>query len=249
MKLEFLNKSDNELEFVIEGVSSTIVNAIRRYGVAKVPTFAIEDVEFKKNSSAMYDEMIAHRLGLIPLFTKSFSNKIGYEGPRVKFKLKAKGPGYVYAKELKSSDDDVTPVYDNIPILYLDENQEVDLTATALLGIGADHAKFSPGLISFRQYPKITIGRGVDGSIAEVCPKGVLVNDNGKLKVNESKLHECTICKACEDKSEGKVKVEGEENKFIVYVESWGQMPAIEILKRSLKVLSKDLDKFQKSFK
>ncbi len=248
MKVEFLNKSDNEVEFVVDGVTSTFVNAIRRYGIAKVPTFAIEDVEFKKNSSALYDEIIAHRLGLIPLTTKSLPSKIGYEGARVKFKLKAKGPGYVYASDLKTSDDDVVPVYDKIPIVYLAENQEIDLTATAILGIGADHAKFSPGLISFRAYPKITIGRGADGSIAEVCPKGVLINDNGKLKVDESKLHLCELCKACEDASD-KVKVEGEENKFIVYVESWGQMKAMDILTRAAKVLLKDLDKFQKSFK
>ncbi len=248
MKVEFLNKSDNELEFVVDGVTSSFVNAIRRYGTSKVPTYAIEDVEFKKNSSVLYDEIIAHRLGLIPLKTKSMPAKIGYEGPRIKFKLKAKGPGYVYSSELKTSDDDVVPVYDKIPIVYLTEDQEIDLTATAILGIGADHAKFSPGLISFRQYPNISIKRGADGAIAEVCPKGILVNDNSKLKVDESKLHLCTICKACEDKSDS-VKVEGEENKFIVYVESWGQMKAIDIIQRAVKALLKDLEKFQKSFK
>ena len=248
MKINVLKESDLEIDFVIDGIYDSLINAIRRYAIGKVPTFAIEDVEFKKNSSVLFDEIIAHRLGLVPLTTKDFRVRIGYEGPRVKFKLKAKGPGMVYSTQMKSSDPDVVSVY-KMPIVYLDENQEIELTATAIMGIGDDHAKFSPGLFTFRGYPKITISKDADPKIADVCPKKVFKVVNGKLKVDENRIIYCDLCKACEDASNGKVKVEGEENKYIVHVESWGQMKVRDILTRATKVLQSDLEKFQKSFK
>ncbi len=248
MKIEYLNKSENEIDFLLEGVEDYFLNAIRRFAIGKVPTFAIEDVEFKKNSSVLFDEIIALRLGLIPLKTKDFRVRIGYEGPRVKFKLKARGPGMVYASQLKSSDSDVVPVYPKMPIVYLDENQEVELTATAIMGIGNDHAKFSPGLFVYRGYPKITISKDAP-DVSDVCPRKVLKFVNGKLKVDESRLIDCDMCKACEEESGGKVRVEAEKEKFIVHVESWGQMSAKDVLIRTAKALQNDLEKFQKSFK
>ncbi len=52
----------------------------------EVPTMAIEDVEFRKNNSILYDEIIAHRLGLVPLKTDLKS----YNLPE---KCKCKGEG------------------------------------------------------------------------------------------------------------------------------------------------------------
>ena len=43
--------------------NESLANAIRR-SVSEVPTLAIEEVEIFKNDSALYDEMLAHRLGL-----------------------------------------------------------------------------------------------------------------------------------------------------------------------------------------
>ncbi|TXT15850.1 hypothetical protein VHUM_00353 [Vanrija humicola] len=55
------------LEFDLVGVDASIANAIRRILIAEVPTVAIEDVYVWNNTSIMQDEVLAHRVGLVPL--------------------------------------------------------------------------------------------------------------------------------------------------------------------------------------
>lgn len=56
-----------EMEFVVTGISCSIANALRRVMIAEVPTMAIEHVFIKNNTSIIQDEVLSHRLGMIPL--------------------------------------------------------------------------------------------------------------------------------------------------------------------------------------
>ncbi|MBW2995638.1 hypothetical protein KY312_04760 [Candidatus Woesearchaeota archaeon] len=67
--IEILEKKQNLLKFLIKNNETAYVNSMRRMIIDEVPVMAIEDVEFKKNDSILYDEMVSHRLGLIPLTT------------------------------------------------------------------------------------------------------------------------------------------------------------------------------------
>ena len=62
-------KEEGKLSFIAKDITPAFANTLRRIIADEVPTMAIEDVEFTKNNSILYDEMIAHRLGLIPLST------------------------------------------------------------------------------------------------------------------------------------------------------------------------------------
>ncbi|XP_020247739.1 DNA-directed RNA polymerases I and III subunit RPAC1 [Asparagus officinalis] len=59
--------SEDEMEFDMIGIDAALANAFRRILIAEVPTMAIEKVFFLDNTSVINDEVLAHRLGLIPL--------------------------------------------------------------------------------------------------------------------------------------------------------------------------------------
>ena len=138
VKFKLIKKSDNKITFLIENSTPGYSNALRRIMLNEVPVMAIEEVEIRKNSSALYDEQVAHRLGLIPLTTDLKS----YELPEsqadiderkakctVQFTLKEKGPKTVYASDMKTADPKIKPVYPKTPIVHLLKDQEIDSDA------------------------------------------------------------------------------------------------------------------------
>ena len=158
MKIQVLDKKDNELVIMIEGINSTIANTIRRTIVSEVPTLAVEEVEFVKNQTALYDEILANRIGLIPIKTDlkaySLKNESSTKATtELKLTLKTKGPKTVYSGDFKSKDAKCVPVYDNIPLVTLLKDKELVLQATAILGKGKTHVKFSPGLCYYVNAP------------------------------------------------------------------------------------------------
>jgi len=59
--------SENELVFEMVGIDASFANALRRILLADVPTVAVEHVYMWNNTSIIHDEVLAHRLGLVPL--------------------------------------------------------------------------------------------------------------------------------------------------------------------------------------
>ncbi|CAM0142577.1 DNA-directed RNA polymerase core subunit rpc40 [Umbelopsis sp. WA50703] len=88
--------SDLEMEFDLIGVDASIANAFRRILLAEVATMAIEKVYVMNNTSIIQDEVLAHRLGLIPIKADPllFDFKGEEEGPTdlntIVFKLNVK---------------------------------------------------------------------------------------------------------------------------------------------------------------
>ncbi|XP_068088664.1 DNA-directed RNA polymerases I and III subunit RPAC1 [Hyperolius riggenbachi] len=66
-RIEVIKLEEDLLEFDMIGIDAALANAFRRILLAEVPTMAIEKVFIYKNTSIIQDEILAHRLGLIPI--------------------------------------------------------------------------------------------------------------------------------------------------------------------------------------
>jgi len=253
MDIEVKSLEDNKLKFILKNTNAEFLNAFRRTAMFELPVMAIEDVFFVENSSALYDEVLAHRLGLVPLTTdlKSYNLREeckckgkGCARCQVKLTLKEKGPKMVYASDFKSKDPSVKPVFENTQLVLLAEGQEVELEAVAQLGKGKVHTKWSPGLIFYQHYPNITISKGLkDAKVAlEHCPRNVFELKGGKLQVKN--LEACNLCLSCQDRTAGGVTIESVKDKFIVNIESWGQLPPKTIFEETTKLLKEQFNSY-----
>lgn len=254
VSIQKISKKEKKIKFLVKEINYSLANALRR-SAQEIPVLAIDTVEFYKNDSALSDEILAHRLGLVPLKTDKGMNekeKCNCKGKgcikcSVAIKLKAIGPCTVYSKDLKLRGAEI--IYSDMPLVILDKGQQLELVATATLGKGTEHAKYSPGLVYYNSYPLIE-SKGDCKPCIEICPRKAISEDKGKIKIDPIK---CDMCEACVEKCREtgcEIKIIPSETDFIFTVESWGQLNPNEILISStramqdnLKQLSKEINK------
>jgi len=258
MEIEVKSKDENEIVFIVRNAEVPFINAIRRIAMMEVPKIAVEDVNIIINDSAMFNEVLAHRLGLTPLI----SNKKAIDGmvmaeecdcedycPKcsVSLTLNKSGPGVIYSKDLASTDSTIIPVYDTIPLLKLKEDENVDLEAVAKIGIGKNHAKWMPTTVcAYKQYPKITFNEDaeVNYDLADVCPRNILKSDRRSKKLKILDIENCSMCKTCMRADENDyINIGHEKDIFIFTIETDGSMPPEEVLSKACDVLSDKADK------
>lgn len=257
MKIEILEREGPRIKFLIEGIKPSFASALRRIMISEIPTMAIEWVDFKKNDSALNDEIIANRLGQIPLtFDKRAYNlpeECKCEGKgcsrcQVKLVLKKKGPCTVYSGDLKSTAKDVKPVFDKIPIVELLEGQEIQFEAIAQLGIGRVHAKWQGAVVGYKNLPKIVILKPRDPKgLVESCPRHVLKLSGKKIEVVNPL--ECTLCMSCVEFDPDGISVEGVEDSFIFNVESVCGRSVEDVVMTAAEILEKKINEFEKELK
>ena len=254
MEIKLLKKQENKLTILVKDTDHTFVNTLRRTITSEVPTIAIKKVSFIKNSSALFDEIISHRLGLMPLTTDAesynFTNKCTCKGAgcakcQLTLTLKAEGPITVYASDIKSTDQEIRIVYGKMPIVKLLKGQELEFEATAGLGTGSEHAKFIPAHVYYKAYPKISIDKVKNPEdVVKSCPVDVFELEGRHVKIKN--LEACHLCMACVDIADPKdgITVEGSEKDFILTIDSSGKLPCEKILSKALDIIDEKLDEF-----
>jgi len=254
MDIQLISKDDNKAMLLLSDVNPVVVNTLRRLIMDEVPVLAVENCEFIKNDSALYDEVVAHRLGLIPLKTdlKSYDKEEdckckgkGCPICQVHLSLRAKGPVTVMASDLKCRDSKVKAVFLDMPVVKLLKGQKLEIDMVATLGAGRQHSKWSPALVYYRYYPKLNISNAKNPNKAkEACPKNVFDVKDSKLVIKN--LEACDLCEECVKYG---VTVEGKEDEILMFIESWGQLKLKEILTSAIEIFEKKINQLDKELK
>jgi len=261
LDFRILEEKDNLLRFLLRGVNHAYANALRRTMIAEVPVMAIDDVIVIENTSVLYDEVIAHRLGMIPLKTDleayvlpeecDCKSELGCSRCRASFTLEVEArdePLMVYSSDLRP-ETDIAPVSGNIPIVKLGPSQKLRLELYARLGRGMEHAKWQPvSAAAYKYLPAVKLNPdnlANPEEVIRICPTDVFAHDpESKIVVKDEMA--CTICMDCVHKAVPvdprkafPVKVEGDETSFIFYVESTGALPPKKIVTEAVNTIDK----------
>ncbi|MGF3554328.1 MAG: DNA-directed RNA polymerase subunit D, partial [Thermoplasmatota archaeon] len=132
MKLDILELKPKKAVLKIEDTKPYFINSIRRVMLAELPKLAVDDVIIYDNTTALFDEIIAHRLGLIPIPTDlsllTFRNECVCKGKgcpncTVRYTLSKEGAGTVYSGDLQPAEKSWAIKEDKIPIVELYKDQ------------------------------------------------------------------------------------------------------------------------------
>ncbi|KAI9592226.1 DNA-directed RNA polymerase [Syncephalis fuscata] len=236
----------DRVQFILSNADLSVANALRRAIIGEVPTIAIDIVQFEENTTVLPDEFIAHRLGLIPLYSANVEQfKYTTEcvcteycnSCSVVLTLEAKCTRegetvMVTSRDLQSHDPKVSPVMSDefdqgIMIVKLHKGQEIKLTCIARKGTGRIHAKWSPvAAVGFEYDPHNKL-RHLEYWIEEDAKKEWPLSRNADLE---------------DAPAEDEVfDYKAEPNKFYFDVESLGSIRPEDIVSMAIDVLQDKL--------
>ncbi len=159
-KLRITRQSDRILEFTLNGLhhssgcksrtSEAIeycrsANILRRTIIRDIPTLAIDQVIIFDNTSSLANEMIAHRLCLIPLVYDSSISHDSIEDTEFMLDITcSEGIRNVLSQDLVSNNNTKCALLKNVILTKLFPGQTLKFKATIKSGTGSEHAKWSP---------------------------------------------------------------------------------------------------------
>ena len=251
MKIKVLKNKGERLEFILEGSSTAFANALRRAMVSEVPVLAIDWVDITENNSALFDEVLAHRFGMLPLsfdpskFNYTEDCKCGGKGCelcQVVFSVEKTGPCVVYSGDLKSSNKVVKPTSPEFPLVQLLKGQSLKADAVARLGIGTKHAKFQAANAAYSYYPELEVSKDADTKALLKKYPHALELKGAKAALKDPESPESWNISPYDER----VKLKHVEGKFIFRVESVSGLDAEYIATKAAEVVEAKASEFKK---
>ncbi len=271
MDIEILEMAERKAKFILKDSSPAMANALRRTLLSDIPKMAIDKVEFHlgpimyddkeyESVTPLFDEIIAHRLGMVPvptdldLFVPQSECSCGGEGcPNctIMYSLNKIGPCTVLSGDLEPLGNPNLRVKDEfIPIVELTDGQAVLIYATAVMGTARKHVKWQVANgVGYKYMPGVEVdpARASDEDVVEcaaLCPKKVFEVEDGKLVVKNPL--DCSLCMTCTEHvgERGGVTVTADDRNFLFKFETDGSLTAQQTLDKALEVLTSEANDF-----
>ena len=257
MELKVLQNTDSLAVLEVRGVKPSFLNALRRTLLSQVPKLAIDDVTIYDNTSALFDEMVAHRLGLLPIPTdlNQFNRRAdcpscqgeGCANCTVLYTLSKEGPCMVYSGDLTPAADQKFRVVDpKVPIVKLLEGQRLMLEAGAVLGTGAEHAKWQAvTAVGYTEYPVVNVRGALPQAaldrISRTAPPGALAVEGGSVRVLEPVKAGTFLRSIKELYPDTPIEITHEPDRWIFTLETDGSLSPVVALRRAASMLMEKL--------
>jgi DNA-directed RNA polymerase subunit D len=255
LNITIISYNDDTIKFILQGVDLAFANAIRRAMMSEVPTMTLEDIFFFDNSSIIPDEVIAHRMGLIPIKTDldtyllpekcDCNAELGCSKCRAILTMDIEAGDdtrTVYSGDLIPEDPITIPANQKIPIVKLAPKQAIRLEAYVQLGKGKDHSKWSP--VSTCVYQNVSLieieNKEKTQKCLNKCGEKAAVLTGNKLKIIDIKKFES--CLTCRNLIKHEIIMENlVPNEFFFIVESTGALTPKRIITEAVKILKDKL--------
>lgn len=261
MKVDVKELKTKKAVLKIEDIRPYFVNSLRRIMLSELPKLAVDDVVIYDNTSALFDEIIAHRLGLVPIPTDlsllTFRDQCVCKGKgcpncTVRYTLSKEGEGIVYSGDLQPAEKSWAITEDKIPIVELYGDQRLILEVEAVLGRGRDHAKWqaihAPG---YRMETTIEFDKKSANDVKEFVNK--LPKDLVEIKGNKLGLKDTAklpILESYIDKENVDfLTIKRDPAKVTFSFETDGSFSAKDAILESVKILEKKYSELGKLLK
>ena len=274
MDIEIIEMADTKAKFVLKNSSPAMANALRRTLLSDIPKMAIDKVEFLtgkiegddgkeyESITPLFEEIIAHRLGMLPvptdlsLFVPQSECNCGGEGCpscQIIYSIRKTGPATVYSSDLQPlggpNSDQLRIVDEFIPIVELTVDQGIYVYATAVMGTAKKHVKWQVcNGVGYMYMPVISIDPMYESDeevlkCADICPNGLEVKGK-KLVVKDPVA--CGYTKGCIEKlSEiDGITVDWDDTNFLFKFETDGSLTAQQALDIAVKTVSDEAKNF-----
>ncbi len=272
MDIEIIEMAERKAKFILRNSSPAMANALRRTLLTDIPKMAIDKVEFHlgpimyddkeyESVTPLFDEIIAHRLGMVPvptdlqLFVPQSECTCGGEGcPNcsIIYSLNKIGPCTVLSGDLEPLGNPDLRVKDEfIPIVELTDGQAVLIYATAVMGTAKTHVKWQVcNGVGYSYMPGVQVDPSRAGDedvreVADLCPKKVFEVEDGRL-VAKYPLR-CSLCSTCRNHvgERGGIEVTADDTSFLFKFETDGSLTAQQALDKALEVLAGEAQDFK----
>jgi len=270
MDIEILGMSERKVSFILKNSTPAMANALRRTILTDIPKMAIDKVEFHlgpimvsgreyESITPLFDEIIAHRLGMVPvptelnLFVPQSECSCGGEGCpscTIMYSLNKIGPCTVYSGDLIPLGDANLKVKDErIPIVELADGQAVLIYTIATMGTARTHVKWQAANgVGYKYEPVIKIDERKCKHCLKClseCPKKVFAGDSKKITVAEPL--KCSLCDSCLAFCTGNaITADADDKNFVFSFETDGSLTAEAVLSKAISLLSGQASSFGK---